>query len=186
MNRAKRHIFLDVLLIILSILLAVWAVKSGFIHETFETRSEGGIIAVFIAGLLFTSLFTVAPATGILIEIAGTRSPLEMALIGGLGAMLGDYVIFRLIRDRIALDIRYLFLKKGRRERIHAFLQIPVVRWIIPLVGALVIASPLPDEIGLAMLGTSKINHRFFLLLTFFLNGAGIFFIALTAQALKG
>jgi hypothetical protein len=49
-------------------------------------------------------------------------------------------------------------------------------------VGAIIIASPLPDELGLALLGVSTLSRPQFFLLSFAMNSLGIFIILLVAQ----
>src|SRR3990167_7131268 len=56
--------------------------------------------------------------------------------------------------------------------------------WVIPALGAVIIASPLPDELGLIMMGLSHIRTATFIVLSFMMNAAGIFAIATAAQAL--
>jgi hypothetical protein len=55
---------------------------------------------------------------------------------------------------------------------------------LVRLVGALIIASPLPDEIGVGLLGLGKLNKLSFLATCYALNTVGILIIMLTAKAL--
>jgi hypothetical protein len=59
-----------------------------------------------------------------------------------------------------------------------------VFRAVMPFLGALIIASPLPDELGLVFLGISKLKTRYFLPLSFVLNFFGILIIGLIAKSL--
>lgn len=54
--------------------------------------------------------------------------------------------------------------------------------WLGPLCGFVIIASPLPDELGLLMMGLSGIRLLWFIPLAFSANAAGIFLIALAGQ----
>jgi hypothetical protein len=54
--------------------------------------------------------------------------------------------------------------------------------WLLPLVGAIIIASPLPDEPGVAMLGISKIRRWVFTVVVFFLNTIGVYFLMRAAR----
>lgn len=62
--------------------------------------------------------------------------------------------------------------------------RLRIFRWSIAFLGALVIASPLPDELGLMMLGFSKIKTSFFVPISFLLNFLGILVIGLIAKAI--
>lgn len=104
-------------------------------------------------------------------------------MIGGLGAALGDYIIFRFVKDRILEDIRYLLsFKKG--YRFPAIFKTGLFKFFVPLTAALIIASPFPDEIGVAMLGLSKMKNRIFLLISFIFNGIGILVIGWVAKGI--
>ena len=65
--------------------------------------------------------------------------------------------------------------------RVLIFLRI--FRWLIAFLGALIIASPLPDELGLTMMGFSKIKTSLFIPISFLLNSLGILIIGLIAKA---
>jgi hypothetical protein len=47
--------------------------------------------------------------------------------------------------------------------------------------GAVIIASPLPDEAGVSLLSLSKLKNWQFILLSFVLNATGIFIIVTLA-----
>jgi len=93
------------------------------------------------------------------------------------------YFIFRFVKDRVFEHFYYL-IKISKSERLFSIFKLNLFRWIIPLVGALIIASPLPDEIGVTMLGLSKVKNSYFILLSFVLNSAGILIIGLIAKSL--
>jgi uncharacterized membrane protein YdjX (TVP38/TMEM64 family) len=52
----------------------------------------------------------------------------------------------------------------------------------MPFLGALIIASPVPDEIGVSILGLTKIRYWQFFMVTFILNALGIFLIVTAAK----
>ncbi len=131
----------------------------------------------------FVSVFTVAPATVVLAEIAQSNSIFLVAFFGGIGALVGDLVIFRFIKDRLADDFLYL-IKKSKFGRWVSIFHLRLFRWLVPLVGALIVASPLPDELGLTMMGLSKMRTSLFIPLSFLLNSLGILVIGLIAQSL--
>jgi len=171
----------DLAIVALSVLIAISLAKSGWI-EKFLVNTEGIIfLGSFLAGLFFTSIFTVAPAAVVIVEIAKSGTPLwELAIFGGLGAMIGDLVIFRFVRDRISEDISNLIgERKGRWRKVLKFRSF---RWLAAFLGAVVVASPLPDEVGLAMMGFSKMKTKSFLPLSFVLNSAGILVIGILSR----
>ncbi len=157
---------------------------TGAVHLITEPLRSLDIAGSFIAGTLFTSVFTTAPAIVILAELAQDTSSASVAFWGGLGAMAGDYVIFRLMRDRIAQDIEYI-LRLARAKKIITMLRTVRFRWMATIIGAAIIASPLPDELGLTLLGMSRVSSVVVLPLMFALNAGGIYLIGEVARALQ-
>lgn len=137
-----------------------------------------GYFGVFLVGIFFVSTFTIAPSAALLMLMAKNFDPLTMALFGGIGAMFGDYLAMIFIRDHLMAELNPLL------KTLHIYRPINILHsrffvWLTPVIGALIIASPLPDEVGLSLLGLSKISIKKFLLLAFVLNAAGIYLLAL-------
>ena len=172
----------DVAIIALSVLIAIILVKTEVLVSILASSKELELFGSFIAGMFFTSIFTVAPATVVLAEIAQVNSIFWVALFGGVGAMIGDLIIFRFVKNRLSDDILYL-LKKSKSERLVSIFRLRIFRWLIAFLGALIIVSPLPDELGLAMIGFSKIKTSLFIPISFLLNSLGILIIGLIAKA---
>lgn len=170
-------------LLILSIVLFLYFLDSSFIQFFIKSIGNLGYIGSFISGLFFVSVFTVAPASAIIFDIAKTLNPYLVALFAGIGAVLGDYIILRILKDRVFEELLPLF-KKMHGSFLETMFASPFFAWLIPLFGAIVIASPLPDEIGISLMGLSKIKNWQFILITFLLNSIGIFIIISLAQSL--
>src|SRR3989338_5890405 len=167
MNNNKYNLIKDTSIIALSVLIAIILVKAEVLVSILASSKELELFGSFIAGMFFTSIFTVAPATVVLAEIAQVNSIFWVALFGGVGAMIGDLIIFRFVKNRLSDDILYL-LKKSKSERLVSIFRLRIFRWLIAFLGALIIASPLPDELGLAMIGFSKIKTSLFIPISFF------------------
>lgn len=145
--------------------------------------AELGYIGAFITGIFFVSTFTVAPAAVVLYRLADTFDPYLIAIFAGAGAIIGDYLIFRFLKDGVFQELKPLFAKMGG-SYITKLLHTPYFFWLTPLIGAFIIASPFPDEIGIGLMGLSKIKPWQFVLLSFSLNAVGIFIIIILAQRL--
>jgi len=179
----KKHLSRDLFWFIVSILVAILIVRSGIITHVLAGSAQGRLLGSFIAGLFFTSLFSIAPASIALVTLAKTTSIVEVALAGALGAMLGDLLIFQFIKSNLTDDLNEIALLPRYRKMKRLF-SIRLLRILRPFIGAIVIISPLPDEIGLALLGFSKIPTIIMLPLTFILNFFGILLICYTAGLL--
>jgi hypothetical protein len=170
----------DLFIIAFSIIIAVILAKSNAITTLIDSTKEYEIIASFIAGIFYTSIFTVAPAATAITEIANRSNPFLIAFIGGFGALLGDYIIFKYIRDNISGYISSI-AHKIRRESI---LESKIFSFSFSLIGAVIVASPLPDEIGLALMGITKMRTIYFITISYLLNFIGILVLALIGKAI--
>lgn len=135
-----------------------------------------GLIAAFIAGSLYTLSFTIPTAIVMLSILSQTISPVELAVVGALGAVLTDLTIFKFIRDGLVEDLKPLYERFGGDHISHVF-QSKYFHWTLPFIGALIIASPFPDEIGVTLMGISKMKILEFLPISFVMNSIGIFLV---------
>jgi hypothetical protein len=170
----------DVVLVGASVCVAVFLVKIGALEHLLASTRGMVFVESFIAGLFFTTVFTTAPAVAFLGEIAQANSLLWTALWGGCGALVGDLVLFHFVKQNVSRDFLCL-LGTEKSKRFKAILKFSVVRWVLPLLGAIIIASPFPDEIGLALMGFSKMSTRMFIPISFCFNFLGIVLIGLVA-----
>lgn len=183
MNNHKNSLVRDLVIIIFSVSIAIIFAKTGILERLITSTQEIRFIGSFIAGILFVSIFTAAPATVALGEIAQSSSVIMVAILGGFGALIGDLIIFHFVKDKISQDFSYL-VKISKSEKLVLIFRLRLFRWLISFVGALIVASPLPDEIGLAMLGLSRMRTALFVPLSFLLNSIGILIISLIAKSL--
>ncbi|MBI1833500.1 MAG: hypothetical protein HYR90_01615 [Candidatus Andersenbacteria bacterium] len=180
-SRQYSHLYQNFGIVALSILIAVLISKSATLEIFLVNIGEQRLIGSFFTGILFTSVFTAAPAAVLLGELAQTNSVWLVALTGAIGALIGDFVIFRFVRDRLSEDM--LFLLNHRKRRFKKILKLPTARWVLAIVGFLVVASPLPDELGVTLLGFAKTRHKIFFFISFLANFLGILAVGWAAQS---
>jgi len=141
-----------------------------------------GYAGSFLSGMLYSYGFTAGPATALLLIMAKQQNIFISALVAGIGSLFTDLVIFKLIRHSFMDEVRRLY-----RERLVAAIRgrTPggIKKYMLPVIAAVIIASPLPDEIGVSMLAMSTHRTRTFCLVSYLLNTAGIFVILLTGNA---
>ena len=180
----RRKLIRDGAIILLSIIAAILIHQFNYLENLL--RGSYGIyfaLGAFLTGIFFASTFTVAIATSIFWTFGQTHNPLSIALIGGLGAFVGDSFIFKFLKDDLITDFEYLekhFGTKIAKRVVHSKL----IFWFLPIVAALVIASPFPDEVGLLLLASIKLKYHRFFLLSFPLNTIGIFILSLFRRIL--
>lgn len=177
-------LFGDVLLILLSLALAYWLANSSLIPSFLSVANGFSVIGSLVAGLFFTSVFTTSLAIVALGEIAQTQSVWITALFGALGATVGDLLIFRFVKDRFSAHLMLVLKSKKRRGRARTMIDLRLFRWVSFVVGGLIIASPLPDELAIGLLGVSRLSQKTFLLISFVFNFIGILLIGLVARSM--
>ncbi|MBU1046815.1 hypothetical protein KKH36_03490 [Patescibacteria group bacterium] len=185
MTDLNKQIIKDILFFVASIIVAIFFIKSGIAHQFISALDGYNWLGIIFAGLFFTSIFTSAPSI-VLLGVFTETTPLYLiALLGGLGAVLGDFIIFYFVRDRISKDLSQL-LAVSPGLRVPLIFKKELFKFLLPFLGAFIIASPLPDELGVVMLGISNISKKRFILLTFVLNSIGIFIVAWMAKLILG
>ena len=182
-NESENHILTDVAIIVLSVLVAVLLVQTEVLTNLLASAGDMEIFGAFIAGAFFTSIFTTAPAIAALGEISLLQGIFYTALFGAMGSVLGDLVIFRFVRDRFSEHVSEIMTHQSVWRRFHLLFKRRFFRWFTFLVGGFILASPLPDELGIAVLGFSKMRVKYFALLSFAFNFLGILAIGLVARA---
>ncbi len=141
-----------------------------------QNISSLGYLSLVILGMFFVSTFTVTPTVMILFRLTYQFDPLVVACLASVGAVLGDLIIFHFLRDQVYEELKPLFAKIHWHQASHIF-KSRYIAWTTPVLGAIIIASPLPDELGVALMSGSHLKRWQFVLLSYILNSVGIFII---------
>lgn len=193
-KRLKKWKYKNLFLFFLSIVIAYLMLKNEENLSFLKNLHGLGYISAFLAGLMFSSSLTVAPATALIYTLGSAFNPFVLAFIGAFGSLMADYLIFRFVKYKLVDEIKLLheevkeFLKPVAKPFIPKDLRFRLwlwqrtvhsrFRWLIPVIAGFIIASPLPDEFGVTLLGVAKYETERFVLLSYFLNFIGIFLIA--------
>ena len=177
----RRWKYKNTMLLVVSLIAFFYVARTPQVDAAIKSVGSLGYLGAFMTGVFFVSTFTVAPAAVVLFHLATMLHPVEIALLAGVGAMVGDYIIFRYMKDHVFAELLPL-ARKAQTPRLKILFKSPYFAWILPVVGAFLIASPLPDELGVSMLGMSKVKKWQFFLLAFVLNTVGIFLIVSAAR----
>ncbi len=133
-------------------------------------------LEIFFGGLLYTAGFTSPLATGFFLAIR--PSNLMMAsLIGGLGALVADIGIFSFVRLSFMNEFKRLKHTSFMKHLSNGFEKIPngLRTFLVYVFAAILIASPLPDELGVAMLaGFTRVHPYAFGAMSLIGNMIGI------------
>ena len=141
-----------------------------------------GLVGAFFAGVMYVYGFTAAYGTAIFLILAKGNDLVLTGLVAGAGALLGDLLIFKFLRhsfsdELLLLSKEKLFAELGQK------LPVGAKKFFLPAIGGLIIASPLPDELGVSLLGFSKMKMPLFLILSLVFNFIGIYLIGLVVRS---
>ncbi len=178
----KTNLRKDFIILLIGIVVTILLGRSGAIHTLLGNLQDAQYLAAFVAGIFFTSVFTLVPATVVLGSLSLEHPPLIIALLGGAGAVIGDLVLFLFVRDRVVKDIDTA-MAETHRKPLKVF-RLEFLRWLNPILGALILLSPFPDELGLALLGFSKISTKKLVVLSFVMNTLGILLVGVVAKSI--
>ena len=171
--------------LLLSLVLAFFVFRNETLHGFLLHLGNFGYVGAFLAGILFVSTFTVATGAIILLVLAETLSPIEIGVIAGLGAVVGDFAIFRFVKDDLEREVNQIYNKIDGNHHLKKVFHTKYFSWTLPVIGAVIIASPLPDEVGVSLMGISKLKTYQFLLISFILNAIGIFLVVSASVIIK-
>lgn len=166
-------VYHNITVLVASVIFAFALVKTPMFRTFFHQIGNMGYLGVLLVGIFFPSSFTVVPATAGLIVLGQELSYFWVAVAAGIGATVGDFFIFRFVRDGLAEDLEHLFSGIGDGRLVH-ILKSKYFGALTPVLGAIIVASPLPDELGIGFLGLSNISTGKFILMSFVLNTAGL------------
>ncbi|EKD86200.1 MAG: hypothetical protein ACD_37C00417G0004 [uncultured bacterium] len=144
-----------------------------------------GYLGAFLGGILFVWIFTMPTGLLILLTLNETMPSFELAVIAAIGALIGDLTIFKFVKDDLLTEVEDIYNHFGGSHLTH-ILHSKYFHWTLPVVGALIIASPLPDEVGVSLMGISKMKTYKFILVSLILNFAGIYLVLLAEEAICG
>jgi len=184
MKRHAKHHYKNILLVCIGILAAIGLSRSEAFHASLLQLGAFGYLGAFITGMLFVSIFTAPTGTLMLLILAERYTAIEIGFIAGAGAVLSDVLIFHFVRDDLSSELRDLYKRFGGSHLTHIF-HSKYFHWTLPVLGALIIASPLPDELGVSLLGISKMKPFQFILTSFCMNSLGIFLIVSSSAFIK-
>jgi hypothetical protein len=177
-HQQKHH---NILMLFLGLALAIFLAKNQTFNNFLLSLGQYGYISAVVAGAMFVCTFTVATGALVIFTLAKTLSPVELILFGMLGAVIFDMCIFKTIKNTVDKEIIEAF-SNPRFNHFKKILHTKYFAWMMPLIGLLVFLSPLPDELGISLLGLSKLKTYQFLFISIFNHALGMFLVVSTVR----
>lgn len=169
--------------VFMTVLILSFYVISSYDPKALAGQSLGmKLLLALLSGIFYTSFLTAPLSVILFVILAATTNIYLITLFGGLGAVIGDFVIVKFFRSIFSA---FSFLR-----HVNSFIRVKKILKSFHLdiiglvVGIILVASPFPDELGLILLGASSLSYFKLTILSFILNSLGIFAILLTAKAL--
>ena len=97
--------------LILSLVVFFYFLEDGFIQSIIKEIGSFGYLGALITGIFFVSAFTIAPAVVVLYDLAEVLNPFYLAVFAGIGAVVGDWLIFRFLINLAALGSKNCFIR---------------------------------------------------------------------------
>lgn len=156
----------------LGVFVAVLFLRFPQTQRFYTGVQNDGYLGALVAGVMYAISFAAPSATIIFVHLGQHLNMFLAAMVGGVGALLYDLLIFTVARR--GSHNRFVEMIKNKlpgRQR--------TPQWVLALFGMVILASPLPDELAAGMLGLSSFSAKKFLVLSFALNTLGIFILLL-------
>lgn len=174
--------FKNTFFLIISLIILFYIADNDAVIKLINQIGDWGYFGAFLVGIFFVSIFTVAPSILVIYYLAKYLNPWEVAVFSGMGAVIGDLLIFKFLKNNLFAE--WIGLLKSRHKlKIKQIFSTSYFSWLLPIIGAIIIISPFPDELGISLMGLSQINKWQFAIISFILNALGIFIIINLANA---
>lgn len=154
-----------------------------FSNQEFTSKiplTKTGYLTTFIGGILIAFGFTAPFGVGFLIN-ASPQNLILGALIAAVGATLSDLLIFKFIKFSFMNEFKEI--KKTKtikqiKQIVTKNKHLLIKHYLIYVFAGIMIATPLPDEIGISMLaGLTTVKTKKLAIISFILHSLFIFLI---------
>ncbi|MFA5026236.1 MAG: VTT domain-containing protein [Candidatus Shapirobacteria bacterium] len=177
--RRRRHS--NLLLLLGGISAAVIFSRLPFFTTFIEATEKFGYLGAIVSGFLFTSTFTAATSGLLLINFAKFLDPFWLIVCAAIGALTSDLLIFRFVKNKVAEDITPVYEHFITKNHLHKIVHTKYFSWTLPVIGAMIMATPLPDELGVSLLGLSHMSFWKFFLVSLLSHSVAMFILVSAA-----
>jgi hypothetical protein len=169
------------ILLVLSVFIGYLVYKDGNDFHFHQTLIRMGYLGTFFAGFFFVYGFTTAISIASLLILSPLQNFWLAVSIAMLGSIISNLFLFRFMRISVTGELDYLSKNKLLKiilKELEKYTPLFVRKYILPAFAGFIAASPLPDELAVAMVSWSKdISIATFSAVAFSMNVFGIFLI---------
>lgn len=172
------------IIFVLCIIFAYVIFKNPKVVELISHLESLNYIGILIAGFFIAFGFISPFGIGFLTAVNPEKIFLA-AMMGGFGAAIGDFIIFKTIKFSFLNEFNEIKKSKTAKfieEVVDKNTPVKIHHYLLYVFAGFFIATPLPDEIGVSLLaGLTTIKLKILLTIAFVLHTIGIFIILLTS-----
>jgi hypothetical protein len=106
-------------LLIISVVVFLFLADTPFAEAFLIRIGEWGYFGAVLTGILSVMTFSAAPALVILYYLSESLNIIELSLLAGLGSVLGDFIIFSFMKDKVFEELEPIITKLSRRPFMH-------------------------------------------------------------------
>jgi hypothetical protein len=171
-------------LFIISVIL-VYVLFSGLAYKPLhDALVFTGYFGTFLAGLLYPYALTSAAGTGILLILSKEQNILFAGVIAGIGALISDIIVFLFVTHSFSDEVQKLS-KETIVRTVNRWIPDSIRVYLLATFAGLLIASPLPTEIGILLITSiKKISFKKFIIIIYILHASAIFIILLIGNTI--
>jgi uncharacterized membrane protein YdjX (TVP38/TMEM64 family) len=143
-----------------------------------------GYFGTFLAGLLYPYTLTSSAGTAILLILAKEQNILLAGVIAGIGALISDIILFLFVKRNFSNEVQKLS-KETVVQTINRWIPCSVRVYLLATFASILIASPLPTEIGIMLMTSIKnMSTKKFVIIVYILHVSAIFIILLIGSTI--
>lgn len=176
-HHLKRRRHSNILLLLGGIAVAVFISRLPFFDSLIEATERFGYVGAVVSGFLFTSTFTAATSGLLLANFAKSLDPFWLIICAAAGALTSDLLIFRFVKDKVSKEITPVYEQFLTKNHLHKIAHTKYFSWTLPVIGAIIMATPLPDELGVSLLGLSAMSFWKFFLVSLLSHSIAMFIL---------
>jgi hypothetical protein len=184
MKSWQKFPFKNISYTIIGIVIGLLVSQFEAFHGLLLSFENYAYLGAFVAGILYVSSYTFTTGAVVLLVLAEKLNPYGIIFFAGLGSMLGDIIIFRHVKNNISHELRLIYHYLFNHRFLKA-LPFKTLKRMLPILGLIFIISPLPDEIGISLLGISKMKTTKFILLSIVFNFISITLVMFASNYIK-
>ncbi|OGL52199.1 hypothetical protein A3K55_00020 [Candidatus Shapirobacteria bacterium RBG_13_44_7] len=174
-HRYRHHRYRNLSFFLLALIATALFSRTPLFSQLIFFLKDFGYLSAFFAGMLFTTTFGVAASGLILSNLIQDFPLIGVLFFGALGALVADILVFLFVRNQAHLHVTPAYKHYSHRSHFYKILHTHYFSWTLPVIGTLIMASPLPDELGVSLLGLSDIALSKFIVISFISHSIGIF-----------